>query len=381
MKLKLLISARDTAAVKWLLPIIREALRNETLALSIVAQSPAFESLAAEGVAVRRVRSLPLKDVQAPRREELFLEADEILASERPDAILTGLSGPDAGIDEALIYRGQNALRYSVQDYDGLVVPGFDKAAPTYFVSSERASARMEQFADVKTVIVGSLPHAAYANLCPPELRLAGRARLTVSNQRRIVGFYAQPDWHWNGYGRSIELLAAAVRRVLPDALLVYRPHPKESALNRDHALRLFDIAGVEAVLDPNPAIETSLCVPDVLLMTFSSCGADQVHLQRRSDRPLGSVVYLLFEPDIVDLLSSRTGSDSPWPAQGDLAMVVRRAADLDAALTAAATTEMAAELWRRIQRDVPPAVDASGIVIQRIIDDVKKVSGRFQYA
>lgn len=297
---KLLISARDPGAAKCMIPIIRFALSQGKVVPKIFAQSPAFEYFKAEGFPVHHIQCSSLKDIHDPAQVELFQEADRILAAESPDAILTGLSGPGVGIDEALTFRGKKSLKYSVQDSDGQVVLGFDQAAPTYFVANEWAAAKTERYPNVEPVVVGSLRHACYAKLSPRQLRISGRSLLPPFTEKVIVGFYGQPAWQWQGYAQTITKLVASLRRVMPESLIVYRPHPKESKDERDATLAMFATGGLKVVTDPNSDIETSLCVPDIVVSCYSLCGMDQIYLQRQSDIALGTVLYLLFEPDLM---------------------------------------------------------------------------------
>lgn len=358
-------------------PIIRSAHRGVDVAPIVVAQSPALEYLLAEGFSVRRVRCAPLRDINDPRKPDLFQETDDILSDEAPDAILTGLSGPGVGIDEALTYRGHTPFKYSVQDSEGLVVLGFDQAAPTYFVANEWAAARTRRYPKVAPVVVGSLRHAAYAALSPRQLRAVGRARLHGSATATTVGFYGQPAWQWGGYARTIARLAASVHRVMPEALVFYRPHPKESPVERDATLDLFSASHVHAVLDPNPDIETSLCVPDIVASCYSLCNVDQIYLQRQSNVPLGTVLYLLFEPDLLKTFAGDGGAEVPWHVQQEVAFSVTRAEDLDHALLRCATPDVLLRAWTNIQRRVAPVEDASNGVIKRILEDVRAVEGR----
>jgi len=376
MKIKLLISARDPGAAKCMMPIIRLILCHDIVAPRIVAHSPAFEYFEAEGFPVRHIQCPPLNNIHDPMKAELFQETDHILATESPDAILTGLSSPGVGIDEALTYRGKTPFKYSVQDSEGQVVLGFDRAAPTYFVASTRAAAKTERYPGIETVVVGSLRHACYAKLSPKQLRASGRNLLPpLTAAGMIVGFYGQPAWQWKGYSRTIVQLVTSLRHVMPEALVVYRPHPKESQDERNATLTLFASGGMKVVSDPNPDIETSLCVPDIVVSCFSLCGIDQVYLQRQSNIPLGTVLYLLFEPDIFKTYSDDSGSDVPWHVEDKMAFAVRRLEDLDQLLLRCATTELSVQVWKDIHSRVKPAEDSSGLVINRIIDDVEKGS------
>ena len=92
--MRLLISARDPGAAHSLLPVIRKALADERFDVSIAASGAAAEIFSRAGIPFHRCGAAA---------EALLAEADEALRRCSPDAVLVGLSGPDVGIDEALL--------------------------------------------------------------------------------------------------------------------------------------------------------------------------------------------------------------------------------------------------------------------------------------
>ncbi|KAA0577881.1 hypothetical protein FZ983_20055 [Azospirillum sp. B21] len=372
--LRILFSARDPGAAQAMVPVIRCALSHPQVDSVVWAQGPAAEILAAAGLPVRILDLPALPAPDAPGRDALLEAAGSLLESENPNAVVTGLSGPGAGIDEALLHCAVDRPRYSIQDFEGWVVPGFGRPAPTYFVADPGAADRTrrqgERFGGIRTVVVGSLKHSHYGMLDPTALRRTGRAALP-HREWPLVGFYGQPAWQWPGYERSIIHLAQSLAARLPSAIVVYRPHPKESAAERSRSLGIFASAGLAAVADPNPAIEQSLCAVDLVTTCFSTCGIDHVHLQRRSPTPLGGVVFVMTEADLRDRLERETGLPVPWPAQDGLAEAALSAADLPDRLAAAIAEPVRRRAWERIRSRLEPAQTAPDTVIRHILDDL----------
>ena len=371
---RLLLSARDPGAAESIAPVARLALASPALHTVLAAQSPALEMFQALGLPVRAIDCEPLPDLDDPARADLLAEADQLLAEVRPDAVITGLSGPGIGIDEALSSRARHLWLYSVQDCEGLVVPGFDGPAPGYFVANDWAARVTRRHPGVAPIVVGSLKHGHYADLAPEQLRKQGRTLLPPASP--VIGFFGQVAWRWPGYERSLRRFAQAVPRAAPGALVVYRPHPKESLAERQKTVRLFAeaFAGTACALvtDGNRAVEVSLSVPDLTVSCFSVCGIDQLYLSRQSRAPLGGVLFLLFEPDLAQAFHDDCGRPLPWQVEEGLAAVARDARTLEDRLAEALADARSGRSWQRIQQQMAPIRGGADRVLARVLADLQ---------
>jgi len=249
------------------------------------------------------------------------------------------------------------------------VIPGFGALAPYFFVSKPSAAALTRKRADVQTVVVGSLRHANYGELNPRELREEGR-RL-VPGGGDLVGFYGQPAWHLPGYRRTLERFAASLR-ALPSAFtLVYRPHPKESDDDRARTHSILSDCGVPVLADPSPSVEMSLCAVDLVVVCYSSCGIDQVHLQRRSDQPLNVSMFLMFDENIRSNYLIECGVEAPPEIrQGLTRGLVQNLSsprELTDALIQALVPAVRQTMWQSVHESVELASDAPAKVIAHI--------------
>ena len=135
------------------MPILKAAKDVDALMVEVAAQPPASAIFAGHGFDVRPLDLPPAASAESTAAQRLRSAAAALIQSVRPDAILTGLSGPDLGIDEALLAEAPNSRTYSVQDYQGWVVPGFGRPARTYIVT-DRVSADIALARGVSRVIV-----------------------------------------------------------------------------------------------------------------------------------------------------------------------------------------------------------------------------------
>ncbi len=367
---KILFSARDPGAAAHIREIATQAVQRDDLEAVVLAAPPGLEILRDAGLAVRQFRAGPVKDAADPGARELLGEARARLEELRPDAIVVGTSGPERGVDEALIACAQTPHTYAIQDYPGWVVSGFGHAANTYFVLDE-AAARLTALRHTgRVVVAGSAKHATYGRIDPDELRSTARNALDASGP--VIGFYGQPAWFLAGYEGTLERFASAVAAVCADAAVHYRPHPKETEAQRTRALCVFREAGLAAQHDPWAEAETSLCAVDVAASCFSSCGTDQIHLQRRATRPLGTVLYLMFAPDLRRHHRRDTRVELPLPASEGLALIAEDPGAIEDALGRALDPATRRALWRKAKAVLPDPGCAPDVVLGTIFADVE---------
>jgi hypothetical protein len=365
----ILISARDAGAAKSILPILRHGFHDPDFRCEVIAQGPAVDIFSSAGVSFTRFTSGTTSSRSSSTAVKMREEAREYLREIQPDAVITGQSAPDLGVDEALLAESTTPWTFTVQDVDGLVVPGFGALAPYFFVSKPSAAALTRKRADVQTVVVGSLRHASYGELNPRQLREEGR-RL-VPGGGDLVGFYGQPAWHLPGYRRTLERFAESLSTLPSPFTLLYRPHPKESDDDRARTHSILSDCGVPVLADPSPSVEMSLCAVDLVVVCYSSCGIDQVHLQRRSDRPLNVSMFLMFDENIRSNYLIECGVEAP-PEIGQgltrgLVQNLSSPRELTDALIQALVPAVRQTMWQSVHESVELASDAPAKVIAHI--------------
>jgi hypothetical protein len=354
--LRLLVSVRDTGAAAHLTEIIPALRDAPDMAVTLVAQEPALSLLRQRGCAPEAVHAEAIADCGDSNVSQLRQAARQLVEAIQPDALLVGLSGPGLGIDEALLAETPGVPSYALQDYPGWVVEGFGVKPGTYFVTDQRAAEMTErQLSGCHTVIVGSAKHAAYSRIDPLALRKASRIKSEANGP--LVCFYGQPVWFLPGYTQALSSLACALAQI-GISEINYRPHPKETANNREQTTLAFSAAGVALRNDPNETAEQSLCAADLVVTCFSSCGADQIYLQKRAPAPLGSVLYLFTEPDLRRHHAEHAGSDiPPFANPAELPEYLRRGLDPATPRT----------LWSRIRQDLPDPSAAPNLIVAAI--------------
>ena len=360
--LRLLMSARDPGAAHHIVAIARGGLADDRFAIDLVATGAAEAVLRSAGLTFR---AMPPASDDAALREQ----ATTLLADHGPDAVVVGGAGPGPGIDEALLAVAATPT-YAFQDYWGDVNLTLGRPAGTYFVLDEYAAGLTRQRVDARIRVVGSPKHAAYAGLDPIALRAGGRAAAGVRPGWFLAGIFGQALWPRAGYRRTCAALARALATMGGRARVVYRPHPKESPEDAVAALGVFRAAGLDLAVPPWRSTEQGLCACDLVITSYSTCGYDQMHLNRLAPVPLGVVVYVPFDPEIRSLASAAGGAPTP-PLGGGLGVLVEAEAALAPALQAALTEPARGTAWRAARTRLAAPECAPAIILGTIAEDL----------
>lgn len=302
-KCRLLITGRDPGPAQNLIPVIKELQKQSFIDILILAQNPAANMFIQHGLFVKKLNSEPLDSKDSPRKDALFHEVQKHIHNFQPNAILTGLSGPGVGVDEAAQYLADGIPTYSIQDADGWVTEGFGKTSEIYFVSSEHA-ANITRTQGVEAIVVGIPKYEEQWEALQKKVNISAVRDYHVSKRERIkCVFYGQPLTHLPGYQQTLD---NALKTVLqhPDCDFYFRPHPKEP---KDW------IHSKSIPIDTSSSIEESILHSDISLTCNSNCLQDLLYLQADLDFGIGVGIYLLWEPDICQYMLDNSGQHYPW--------------------------------------------------------------------
>ena len=340
--LSLLFAARDVNAARNLALVAALAGRAHGHTVRLAAQRPAlaiFQQAFPEVLAVD-------DGLDAARTA-----AATWLGQTSPDAVIVGASGPEPGLDEALLAaRPETVPGFVFQDFWGDVNPGYQPRGETFLVPDACAARMTAARVQAPCAVVGWPKYDAYAALDPPALRQAARAALGLG-ERRLAGFFGQPLDGLPGYPASAAAAARATAAAWPEAAFLHRPHPRETPGQARDVRAALAASGRPVLNGPELSAEAALCACDLILTPFSSCGLDALHLSRVSPVPLGAVLYLGLEKDVVAHFRAYTGLDALPPAAAGLALAAaseKEACRLIAGLDAGALRD----LWQAA-RDV----------------------------
>lgn len=357
----LLVNARDPGAAAHLSVVVQRALEAPDLVVLPHASSAAVDAMSSATILpVIETPDLVVPSSRTLDAASLRDMARRIVQKVQPDVILVGLSGPGAGLDEALLEVRGDLPTLAFQDFWGDVNLAFGVAADTYLVIDEEAARLSEEAYGVDTVVVGAPRYARYAQLAPsfPE-----RSEI-------VIGFCGQPLGDRPGYLATAAALARAVAKDLPHARLAYRPHPKESPQLHDDVMQTFQRHHRACSFDGDGPVETFLAGCTVVTSAFSTCSTDLVYLHRVAEQPLGTALHLLVEPEIRELYQRWSGLEHHPLSALDLARTVENPDEIGVALRQCATFEARRATWRAARSRLADPKNAA----ERILDVIRGV-------
>lgn len=308
--LRLLFSARDPAAAHAIGNLARQACSDSRFLVRIIASPPASEMLT--GV---HCKCLSLSRDTSENLQQLTSVASQMLIEYHPDAVISGASGPDVGIDEVLVKQAKQVSgigTYIIQDFWGDVNLSLGAAPDCYFVVDKIASELTRQRAPSDTCIVGSVKHANYGSMDVTSLRTRGRNALGVDGKKSVIGYFGMPLGGLSGYWRTLKTLVDAIQS-LP-VRLIYRPHPKENEQMRNRTRKIFKPIG-RLHEDQGVSVEETLAACDLILSCYSSCGIDSELLGRNTGKDNRLSVFLLYDEEILDYYQRYTLLDDLPPS------------------------------------------------------------------
>ena len=371
-KMRLLASANDPGAAYQLIQVLARVRETGCVEIRVVGGTTTLPMFERAGFSAR-LANIPRVNLQDSKGEiESIGEARALIADFLPDAILVGLSGPDRGIDEALLACAGGRRTYAIQDFWGDVNPGFGALSETYFVLDEYAASITQQRAPGSRIIVtGSPRHAAMRGLDPLRLRNLYRAALEVPESAMCAVFIGQPLWMLPGYSLTLSRLSEGLVNAFNDVIFCYRPHPKESASDAARALDCLRKPGVNVKLDNNAKVEASLCGADVMMSCYSSCGLELSYISKYSKFPLGTMIFSLFEEDLRRFFRATTTlRHLPLVDQG-MAYVIEDQSDTEYILRVACSEHGRMQKWRAAVHNVRDSTGAAEQITKTILQDV----------
>lgn len=354
MPIRLLITARDVAAALHLVQVARAARADSRFALSIAAQEPAAGHFAAADLPFDSVRALSARHADDPSAAELRAVARELLERCQPDVVLAGLSTPfDAGLDEAVLAES-TVPSLLFQDFWGEQNLLFGRGADVILAIDEQAAQRNRQRYGRPSTIVGSARHAAYAHLDIAGTRRRVRADLGAGDTDRVIGFFGQALHHLPGYRRTVRRFIDATASLDRSTRILVRPHPRESAEQRQQTIDLFTQAPLAVAHMPSGSVEDALAACDVVVSLFSICTFDAAYLNRHSKMPIAVPMSLLFDEEIAAYCRQHGNYVNFSHHTLGVVKAVYDGAQLPAALHEAMQPDACREAWQQAQAHLP---------------------------
>ena len=333
-KKKLLVTARDPSAANDLAALLPGLAQRPNLEITLIAQDPAFEILRVGFLGRDSLENAKLKYM--PWDDEVSIEncIRDVLASFQPDMLLTGISGPDFGVDEIALKlcQGNATKTYSVQSYWGDLNCKFGITADTVFVIDQFAAELTRQrYPSVKTVITGPFQTKNYAAFDALDARMAFREGLGLHRQKIIVGFFGQPLFEYQWYKDTLSFFADTFAKEHEDTHLLFKPHPKETSESIAWFSEKLSTSVVEFTISRQADVLTVLSGIDLAVSLFSTIGYNLQNLVAQSEGLAAVPMYLFYEKQCRNWYKQYCGLEKIPMTYDEMAIVVEASDELSA--------------------------------------------------
>ena len=352
--LKLLLSARDPGSANNMIHVAKTALDTDKFEIIFYADEPAYSMVHGEGLQVEKFHAEMVLSKDDAGVQELHNEAIQIIKKVQPDVVVAGISGPGAGIDEALLVNSQGIPSYAIQDFRGRVNNLLGENKATYFVIDDEAALLSYKHHKVKTIVTGLPKYAEYKKVDSVSVRNRLRNALCHKPDDRIITFIGQDHWHMEGYHKTLRKFAEAILHLNSSVSVYYRKHPKEPEDCMSQVCEIMSSVSVNCQAASEFTTEEWLVVSDIVCCVCSTTGVDQIMLNRLSKTPLGVVVYLFYEEDIINWYEDLLGKGFSSPARQGTAFCVEEPEQILHVLQKSLLLDTQQEQWLRIQESIP---------------------------
>lgn len=375
--IKLLITARDPAtAVSWQI-LVPYLLEHTHFQIKLLLQEPAIEILQQSLLANGGVNIADIdleKFAPQANLEAKMHKVKGVFHDFQPDAVLTGISGPDIGVDEATLKVAEehNIPSYALQSFWGDINQATGALPNTAFVLDDEAKhITAQRYPTIQSVPIGSIKHVDFKNYDSLAIRKSKRPSLVdFANNEVLVSFYGQPILDIKGYFATIEALVRQLKNWHRPFKIMYRPHPKESGELKSKTWDLFEKAFADKVFwDETESLIESLCVSDLVVSAFSTCGFDSLYLNEMASKAFNSSVYLWFDTDLINWWQDYSGLEEMPLKSEDLLLMVDKEETMLEVFEQGLKTEVQQRLRQNAKLHLPDpsnAVDKMIVTIQQ---------------
>ena len=302
---RILITARDPSTGFDLIRIINYLLREKDIFLFIFAEEPAY-SIICKNTNFRfknkKVNYFLLNELTSIDKK---IKLKENILTLKPDIILTGISGPDFGIDEICIQISKELNffnTFSLQSYWGDINPNFKEKANNYFVIDEYAAEiTKKRSPEANIYITGNQQYKKWISHNWKKSRETFRNKYKIDENKRIISFFSQPLFKYKFYWETIFKFLDIISKEYKDYLLIIKAHPKDVDSFQNKLSESCKSLEINYLFLKDENILEVISASDITVSLYSTvCYTAQIMLSQAS-YPFTIPVYLFFNRDLKD--------------------------------------------------------------------------------
>lgn len=350
-------------AAKNLAEVAVVARNREDIAVSVVAADPAWTFMDRQGIEAKKIQGARYLDPNSSSGKFLQAEARQVIECNDPDVIVVGSSGPDAGIDEAIMMSAGDIPVLVFQDFWGDVNPVVATRPDRYLVIDRRAADLTHRRTGVVAEVVGSPAHRSLTGPRLSTRREQIRNLWQIGPDRPCVVILGQSLHHVEGYWRQWTAFVDSVQRIAPDAAIFYRAHPRESGWERNVAT-IEAASGVQINVANELETVDCLAASDIAVSAFSMTGLDLAYANRLVPRGLSVPLFLLFESSIKEYFWQYTSMRGMPIAEEGMAIEITNVDELDLLVVDALRPSTRAQMHYAAVERLPSPDDAADSIL-----------------
>ena len=347
------------------MPVYRKAQETGGFNAVIVAAGAAAGILALHSVSHINGSLITTDSRDSQSAADLAIWAESLLDREQPDLILTGLSGPEAGMDEALLVVA-TVPTFAIQDFWGDVNATLGRPAGTYFVGDEFARRMTIERGAARAIVTGQPEYELSVPVNPEACARKIRRHLTLDATEPLVAFMGQPLWDFSGYAETVEMFIAACTEIATIRRIVYRPHPKETEDAFGTVTHFAERHGIRLDLDRGDSPTELTAAADILTTAFSMSGQDKIMTNLMADVPRGAVIFMM-HPELRQVFQGLTGLEQHPLVDMRLAAFADSGPSCRQQLEALLQTEPCLELRRKAEATLAQPKNASEKILNHM--------------
>mgnify|MGYP003981317195 CR=1 FL=1 len=371
-KIRLLVTARDPASANDIAQLLPHLFNHERFVVRIIAQEPAYSILLSRNADSDTFVLDFIDSIENTSHEYIENVLKEVFLIFQPDSLLTGISGPDYGVDEislGICFTHNGVKSFSIQSYWGDLNISCGVYADTIFVLDEFASkVTAQRNADCKTVVTGPLQSNHYDNIDIKTERAAFRTEYGVEVDTPIIALFGQPLFECEWYRTTLDLFIKSVSKSIPHVRIIYKPHPKETSESIDWVSKKLNESGIEYSVKGDINTLILLTGTDVAVSLFSTIGYDLQNLLSRSNIAFSVPMYLFFNENCVKWFEEYCKFQKIPMTENGMSIVVESAGELESKLQTAITVEAKRKCHKSVLSHFPCSTDATSVVIETLL-------------
>lgn len=285
-KINLLFSARDIASGYSIINLIDFFKRKKNYNISVMSTFPASKLLSLhlpKGLSHTMIK-------ENYKNQNKFMKfLTKFIERKKCNFLITGLSGPDKNIDEALIFicKKKNIYTFSYQDFCGDINFGYGVLPDCYLVTDKLSSKITKKLSKKKTIILG---HLNYKNL---------NFNFNKKKIKNRILFCGQPLSFLNGYEKTIIELVNVIKKQRKNFIFSYRPHPREKKIFLNNLYKKINKLNINFSFSKEKFLYKDLYSAEHVISCYSSLIMDLCILKKNYNLKHPTSLCLLFNKDI----------------------------------------------------------------------------------